>query len=65
MIFLKPTILRDSSDSRRSTRDKYYSIRDKQLEQHRYGIQLMSGDEVPVLPDLKDFEDDLEDRVMP
>lgn len=65
MIFLRPRVLRDAMDANESTMEKYYHMREKQLQKHRYGIQLMPGEELTVLPDLKEFEEDLEDRIMP
>jgi len=65
MIFLKPQVLRDARSANKSTQEKYYYIRDKQLEQDRYGIQLMPGENLKILPELEQFEEDLEDRVIP
>jgi len=65
MIFLRPTVLKDAFDANENTLEKYYYIREKQLEKQKYGIQLMPGQSMKVLPELKEFEEDLEDRVMP
>lgn len=65
MIFLRPTILKDSLDATQSTIDKYYYIREEQLKQIGNQISLMPGENRPVLPMLEEYKEDLSDKVMP
>jgi len=52
MVFIRPTILRDSVDARFETNTKYNYIRDLQDEQAGSPVQLMRDETRPVLPDL-------------
>jgi hypothetical protein len=65
MIFLRPTILQDSRDAGASTAEKYYYIRDEQLKQHGDRVSLMPYEERTLLPELEQFGDELDDKVMP
>ena len=55
MVFLRPTILRTKDDSLNLTRSKYNYIRDKQIELEKMGVNLLSGEEHPMLPPAEDF----------
>jgi general secretion pathway protein D len=52
MLFLQPTILRDSVSTDHFSQRKYNFIRAEQLGQRERGIQLMPGETRPVLPAL-------------
>ena len=65
MIFLRPTILKDSVDAGQSTADKYYYIRDEQLKQHGDRVSLMPSEKRTLLPELEEFGDELDEKVMP
>ncbi|MBT8140738.1 MAG: type II secretion system protein GspD, partial [Gammaproteobacteria bacterium] len=65
MIFLRPSILKDSLDANESTMEKYYYIRDEQMKQQGNRVQLMPYEERSVLPELEQYKEDLSDKVMP
>ncbi|HEY3645045.1 MAG TPA: type II secretion system secretin GspD [Gammaproteobacteria bacterium] len=51
MVFIQPTILRDSETAQRYTNDRYNYMRDMQL-QDRSSVQLMPGEQRPLLNDV-------------
>ncbi len=51
MIFIKPTIIRDGVTADGITQRKYNYIRAEQLYKAEEGFSLMSGDDMPVLPE--------------
>ena len=55
MVFLRPTVIRDSETGIRVTNGKYDYIRGKQIDMRDDGVGMISDKEIPVLPDLKDF----------
>lgn len=55
MIFLHPVIVRDAETERLLSQKKYEEMQAIQLQQREKGLDLMSDDEVPVLPSLNDF----------
>lgn len=65
MVFIRPTILRDSAEARFETNAKYQYLRDLQLEAADVPIPLMRDVERPLLPELPEAaqtpEDDGED----
>ncbi len=52
MVFIRPTILRDSVQAAFETNAKYRFIRDLQLEQGEDPVQLMRDEQRPTLPEL-------------
>ncbi len=52
MVFIRPTILRNSEDSRFQTNAKYRYIQDLQREMNQEGVRLMREEVRPQLPDL-------------
>ena len=52
MVFIRPTIMRDSAQAAFQTDAKYRYIRDLQIQQGEQGVQLMSDVERPTLPEL-------------
>ena len=56
MVFIRPTILRDSAQAAFQTDAKYRYIRDLQLEQGERSVQLMSDAQRPTLPELPPVE---------
>ena len=56
MIFIRPTILRDSSQTAFETNQKYNLIRSVQQGQQRTDIQLMPGQDRPMLPPLEELQ---------
>jgi general secretion pathway protein D len=54
MVFLRPRILRDKISNRELANERYSQIRYRQQEKWKDGIQLMPGEEPPLLPD-RDF----------
>lgn len=52
MVFIRPTILRDSVEARFETNAKYNYLRDLQEEQAEEPVQLMRDEARPMLPDL-------------
>ncbi|HEX2667888.1 MAG TPA: type II secretion system secretin GspD [Gammaproteobacteria bacterium] len=55
MVFIQPTILRDSETSQRYTNDRYNYLRNMQLKD-RSDVQLMPGQERPLLNDLQKLD---------
>ena len=53
MVFIRPTIMRDSVQAAFQTNAKYRYIRDLQLQQGARGVQLMSDLQRPTLPELE------------
>jgi general secretion pathway protein D len=51
MVFIQPTILRDSETAQRYTNDRYNYMRDLQL-QDRSSVQLLPGEQRPLLNDV-------------
>ena len=56
MVFIRPTILRDSAQAAFQTDAKYRYIRDLQLQQGERSVQLMSDAQRPTLPELPPVE---------
>lgn len=56
MVFIRPTILRDSAQAAFQTDAKYRYIRDLQLQQGEQSVQLMSDAQRPTLPELPPVE---------
>ena len=56
MVFIRPTILRDSVQAAFQTNAKYRYIRDLQLQQGEQGVQLMGDAQRPMLPELEAVE---------
>lgn len=56
MVFIRPTILRNSAQAAFQTDAKYRYIRDLQLEQGERSVQLMSDAQRPTLPELEAVE---------
>jgi general secretion pathway protein D len=52
MVFIRPTILRDSIDASRLSGSKYQRLQDLQREKEGEPVQLMRNEERPTLPDL-------------
>jgi general secretion pathway protein D len=55
MVFLRPTILRTKNDSLDLTRSKYNFIRNKQQALNELGVNLLSGENHPLLPEPTEF----------
>ena len=55
MVFMHPTILKDSATTAAVTNDKYSFMRAKQLELRNDGLSIMDSDEVPVLQEMQDW----------
>lgn len=55
MVFIHPTILRSERDSLAIVGDKYNYIRNQQLAVRERGVNLMSNDTAPLLPEWNDF----------
>ena len=53
MVFIRPTIIRDSVQAAFQTEAKYRYVRDLQLEQGARGVQLMGDAQRPTLPQLE------------
>ena len=51
MVFLRPVILRDAATHAQVSSDKYNYFRAEQLELKQQGVNLMSDDVMPLLPD--------------
>ncbi len=54
IVFIRPTILRDSESMNRLSHSKYNFIRGEQLKQDDDGIDLMPFEKVPMLPEWDD-----------
>jgi general secretion pathway protein D len=52
MVFIRPTILRDTADARFQSNAKYRYIQDVQREMAEGDVRLMRGDQAPELPPL-------------
>jgi general secretion pathway protein D len=55
MVFLHPVILRDGEQSSAVSSEKYSYIRASQIALKEKGVNLMSDDVAPVLPEMKEF----------
>ncbi len=55
MIFIRPTILRDASQTAFETNQKYNMIRNIQQGQQGRGVELMPGTDRPMLPPLEEY----------
>lgn len=55
MVFLHPTIVRDAQTENIISGSKYSQMRARQLEQKAQGLPLLSAEEIPILPDVKNF----------
>ena len=55
MIFIHPQIMKDDATLTSLTNEKYNYIRAKQLSMKDRGVALIDDDEIPLLPDFKDF----------
>ena len=51
LIFIRPTIIRDSEELAGATADKYRYIRDQQVQRREQGLEFLGNDRVPVLPE--------------
>ena len=56
MVFIRPTIMRDSAQAAFQTDAKYRYIRDLQLQQGERNVQLMGDAQRPTLPELQAVE---------
>ena len=56
MVFIRPTILRDSVEAAFQTNAKYRYIRDLQIQQSEQNVPLMSDAERPMLPELEEAQ---------
>jgi len=56
MIFIRPTILRDASQTAFETNQKYNLIRNVQQGQQSKGVQLMPREDRPMLPPIEDYQ---------
>ena len=56
MVFIRPTILRNSVQAAFETNAKYSYIRDIQLRQGEENVQLMRDAERPILPELPEAQ---------
>jgi len=54
MIFLHPTIIKDSKTMLSLTGEKYNYLRAKQLKMREEGLRLMSDDSIPLMEEMKD-----------
>lgn len=57
LVFIRPTILRDSSQTMLETNAKYNYIRQIQQGRQGDGVQLMPGEERPILPPMNEQRD--------
>ncbi len=55
MVFIRPTILRDASRTAVETNQKYNQIRSVQEEAFGEGVQLMPGEQRPILPPIDEL----------
>ncbi len=55
MVFIRPTILRDSVASSQMSGQKYRYLRDEQERRAEEPVQLLRDAERPLLPDLEDL----------
>ncbi len=55
MVFLHPTILKDAAFNAKVTHDKYTFLRGQQLAARERSLGLMSEEDAPVMPEIKDF----------
>lgn len=51
LIFIRPTIIRDNTALAGATADKYRFIRDQQLQRREQGLEFLSDDNLPLLPE--------------
>lgn len=56
MIFIRPTILRDATQTSYETNQKYNLIREVQQGQQGQGVQLMPDQERPMLPPIENYQ---------
>jgi type II secretory pathway component GspD/PulD (secretin) len=56
MIFIRPTILRDSAHTAFETNQKYNMIRSVQQGQQGTDVQLMPGQTRPMLPPIEEYQ---------
>lgn len=54
MVFLRPTIIRDGKTMNDISRDKYNYIRADELRKREEGLELMSDEKLPLLPEWND-----------
>jgi len=57
MVFLHPVILRDAATEGAISSGKYNYLRARQLDRHARGVNLMPGEEQPLLPELDSLLD--------
>ena len=55
MVFIRPTILRDSVDANRKTSERYHLLRDEQILRSAEPVPLMRDADRPVLPPLDEL----------
>jgi general secretion pathway protein D len=65
MVFIRPTILRDTRDARFQTNAKYRYMQDVQREMAEDPVQLMRGEERPELPPLLEPTDEIPPITVP
>ncbi len=56
MVFIRSTILRDAATTAVETNQKYNMIRELQQGQQGSGVQLMPGEERPMLPPIREYQ---------
>ncbi len=61
LIFIRPTIIRDSQELDGATADKYRYIREQQLLRRERGLQFLDDGNLPVLPEWEDQVQQLEE----
>lgn len=54
MVFLKPTIIRDGQVMNKISKEKYNYIRAEELKKQEQGLELMSDEKLPLLPEWND-----------
>lgn len=55
MVFLHPVIMKDNNTMLALTSKKYGYLRGQQMDMKEQGLRLMSNEETPVLPEMKEF----------
>jgi general secretion pathway protein D len=54
MVFIRPTIIRDGKTMNDISREKYNFIRAEEIRKQEDGLELMSNDKLPLLPEWND-----------
>src|SRR5690606_31059895 len=55
MVFIRPTILRNSADAAIETNAKYNVLRNQQMERHRGRVNLLPSERQPLLPPIEEL----------